>query len=83
MPSFLANRAVTNSAATWSWTDIVNSANVQGVAATGIAHRHVHDSSRQLNVYIHVGPDSAEYRRPGNYRSKRRHLVVKEFTLLG
>ena len=33
----LANRAVNNNVATWSWTDIVNSANVQGVAATGIA----------------------------------------------
>ena len=33
----LANNAVTNSAATWNWTSIVGSANVQGVAATGIA----------------------------------------------
>jgi Tfp pilus assembly protein PilE len=33
----LASNAVANSAASWNWTSIVGSANVQGVSATGIA----------------------------------------------
>ena len=33
----LANRAVNNNVATWSWTDIVAAANVQGVAASATA----------------------------------------------